>query len=72
MLTVWDYLHGTVLLSVPQEQVVVGVPAYRASEEVTISRILAIPFRPQREDWAGPTGPQVERPHPPETRELAP
>jgi sterol desaturase/sphingolipid hydroxylase (fatty acid hydroxylase superfamily) len=72
VLTVWDYLHGTVLLSVPQEQVVVGVPAYRAAEEVTIGRILAIPFRRQREDWAGPTGPQVERPHPPETRKLAP
>lgn len=72
VLTVWDYLHGTVLLSVPQEQVVVGVPAYRDAEEVTIGRILVMPFRPQREDWAGPTGPQVERTHPPETRELAP
>jgi len=28
LLSVWDYLHGTMLLSVPQDEITIGVPAY--------------------------------------------
>ena len=72
LLSAWDYLHRTVLLSVPQETVVVGVPAYGAPEDVTIGRILWMPFRRQRADWTGPRGPQVERLHPGDATELLP
>jgi len=47
----WDYLHGTILLSVPQRTIRIGVPAYESAEDVTLGRILMIPFRPQRRDW---------------------
>jgi sterol desaturase/sphingolipid hydroxylase (fatty acid hydroxylase superfamily) len=28
-LTVWDWLHGTLRQDVPQEQITIGIPAYR-------------------------------------------
>ncbi len=51
LLTCWDYLHGTLVLSVPQQSVRIGVPAYERPEDVTIGRILLLPFRRQRRDW---------------------
>lgn len=72
LLSGWDYLHRTVLLSVPQEEVVVGVPAYREPEDVTIGRILWMPFQRQRDDWRGPLGPQIDRLGSAERTELAP
>ena len=68
LLSGWDYLHRTVLLSVPQEKVVVGVPAYRAPEDVTIGRILWMPFRRQRDDWRA----QIDRSGSIDRTELAP
>jgi sterol desaturase/sphingolipid hydroxylase (fatty acid hydroxylase superfamily) len=72
LLSAWDYLHRTILLSIPQEKIVVGVPAYEAPEDVTIGRILVMPFRRQREDWRGPQGAQVDRLHPGDETDLAP
>lgn len=72
LLSGWDYLHRTVLLSVPQEEVAVGVPAYREPEDVTIGRILWMPFQRQRDDWRGPLGPQIDRLGSAERTELAP
>jgi len=68
----WDYLHRTVLLSMPQEKIVVGVPAYGEPEDVTIGRILWMPFRRQGDAWTGPRGPQIDRSHPGDKSELAP
>jgi len=53
LLSAWDHLHGTVLLNVPQDDVAIGVPAYRDVRDVTLGKVLAIPFRRQREDWRG-------------------
>ena len=61
LLSVWDVLHRTLRLNVPQSEVVVGVPAYRDPSDVTLPRILSLPFRRRRKDWAGPNGPQVSR-----------
>jgi hypothetical protein len=36
---------------VPQERVVIGVPAYRDPRDVTLGRILVMPFRRQRDDF---------------------
>jgi sterol desaturase/sphingolipid hydroxylase (fatty acid hydroxylase superfamily) len=72
LLSAWDYLHGTVLLGVPQDAITIGVPAYGREEDVTLGKILAMPFRRQREDWLGEDGPRLERPHDPsQKRELA-
>ena len=43
-LTIWDRLHRTLNLSVPQSDVTIGVPAYREPGQVTLPRILAMPF----------------------------
>ena len=53
ILTVWDFLHRTFRMDVPDERIVIGVPAYRDPREVTIGRILLMPFRRQRDDWRG-------------------
>jgi sterol desaturase/sphingolipid hydroxylase (fatty acid hydroxylase superfamily) len=63
LFSAWDYLHGTVLLNVPQETVAIGVPAYQNERDVRLGRILAMPFVRQRQDWVGEDGPRLERPH---------
>jgi sterol desaturase/sphingolipid hydroxylase (fatty acid hydroxylase superfamily) len=50
-LTIWDRLHGTLKLDVPQEAITIGVPAYREPREVALPKILAQPFREQRPAW---------------------
>jgi sterol desaturase/sphingolipid hydroxylase (fatty acid hydroxylase superfamily) len=51
LLSWWDYLHRTLILCVPQDAVTVGVPAYRDPRDVTIGRILLLPFKRQRRDF---------------------
>jgi sterol desaturase/sphingolipid hydroxylase (fatty acid hydroxylase superfamily) len=51
ILSIWDYLHHTIVLDVPQERVVIGVPAYQNPDDVTLGKILLMPFRRQRDDW---------------------
>jgi sterol desaturase/sphingolipid hydroxylase (fatty acid hydroxylase superfamily) len=51
LLSWWDYLHGTILLDVPQEEITIGVPAYAAPSDVTIGKILLLPFKRQRRDF---------------------
>lgn len=43
-LTLWDRLHGTLRLDVPQTAIEIGVPAYRDPREVGLATILALPF----------------------------
>jgi sterol desaturase/sphingolipid hydroxylase (fatty acid hydroxylase superfamily) len=50
-LTLWDRLHGTLRLNVGQEEIVIGVPAYRAPAEVALGRMLGLPFVKQRPAW---------------------
>ena len=73
LFSAWDYLHRTALLGVPQSSVEIGVPAYEKEEDVTLGKILAIPFLNQKDDWIGESGPRLERPHDPAQRlELVP
>lgn len=44
----WDRLHGTKILDVPQEDIVIGVPGYRDEAELTFWRCLLLPFGPLR------------------------
>lgn len=43
-LTVWDWLHGTLRLDVPQDEITIGVPAPRDPREVGLAPMLALPF----------------------------
>lgn len=47
-LTLWDRLHGTLRLDVPQDSVVIGIPDYRDPHEVSLLEVLAMPFNFER------------------------
>ena len=51
LLSWWDYLHRTMLLDVPQSDVVIGVPAYSEASDVTVGKMLLQPFVRQRHDF---------------------
>jgi sterol desaturase/sphingolipid hydroxylase (fatty acid hydroxylase superfamily) len=55
-LTVWDWLHGTYKVDVPQDEITIGVPAYQNKNEATLPKILAQPFEKQKNDWLLPGG----------------
>lgn len=44
-LTLWDWLHGTLLTAVPQQGVVVGVANRSSYDDQRLTRILALPFK---------------------------
>jgi sterol desaturase/sphingolipid hydroxylase (fatty acid hydroxylase superfamily) len=50
-LTLWDGLHGTLRLDVPQDEIDIGVPAYRDPREVGLTSMLALPFGEERPAW---------------------
>ena len=51
----WDGLHRTLRRDIAQEEIVIGVAAYRDEKELTIGRLLVLPFRRQR-GWRLPDG----------------
>jgi sterol desaturase/sphingolipid hydroxylase (fatty acid hydroxylase superfamily) len=63
LLSAWDYLHGTLVLSVPQAEVAVGVPPYREPRQVTLGKMLALPFRARGEHWRDAQGNIRRRSH---------
>ncbi len=60
-LTLWDWLHGTLRLNVPQKEITIGVPAYRAASESTLAKMLKLPFTKQRPSWQLAGGEQPSR-----------
>lgn len=55
-LTIWDMLHGTFCYDVAEDDVRIGVPAYRDARDLTFRRLLTMPFRRQRFSWKLPDG----------------
>jgi sterol desaturase/sphingolipid hydroxylase (fatty acid hydroxylase superfamily) len=51
LLSCWDFLHRTFRLDIPQDAITIGVPAWQDPRELTLEKILAMPFRRQRDDW---------------------
>lgn len=41
----WDRLFNTICLNVPQDKIVIGIPAYPHPEELTIGTLLKLPFQ---------------------------
>ena len=68
LFSVWDYLHGTALLSVPQRAVEIGVPAFARARDRTLGRMLRLPFRARGDDWTSPDGDRHHRDPPAERR----
>jgi sterol desaturase/sphingolipid hydroxylase (fatty acid hydroxylase superfamily) len=48
-LTIWDWLHGTLRLDVPQDAVTIGVPGYLDPDAVILPKLVVMPFRPEHE-----------------------
>ena len=67
-LTLWDRLHGTLRLNVPQDEIEIGVPAYQDPREVGLTNMLALPFGEERPTWRlegfGPEPSRAPRPEP--------
>ena len=55
LLSLWDRMHGTYRMNVPDDAIVIGVPAFQKEAEVTLGRMLALPFVRQRDDWGAKT-----------------
>ena len=72
LLSWWDYLHRTILLNVPQTDITIGVPAYSDPSEVTIGKMLQLPFVRQRRDFHGADGALAIREHGEATESLVP
>jgi hypothetical protein len=53
VLSVWDRLHGTLHLNVPQDSVDIGIAGYSNPRDNSIGAVLAMPFRRQRDYWLG-------------------
>ncbi len=43
-LSVWDWLHRTLRLNVPQLEITIGVPGFQSIDDVGLSKMLAVPF----------------------------
>ena len=64
-LTIWDRLHGTLRLDTPQQEITIGVPAWRDPAELDLVGVAAMPFGPQRDSWRLPDGSRPRRGPPP-------
>ncbi len=56
----WDKFHRTLRRDVPQDEITIGVAAYRDEKELTLGQLLVLPFRKQR-PWQLPDGVRPER-----------
>jgi len=56
----WDKFHRTLRRDVPQDELTIGVAAYRDERELTLGQLLVLPFRKQR-PWQLPDGVRPER-----------
>jgi hypothetical protein len=50
-LTLWDRVHGTLRLNVPQAELRIGVPDHGRPADVPLPRALALPFRGPPPGW---------------------
>ena len=51
----WDKLHASHRMDIAQDEITIGVPAYRDERELTLGDLWKMPFRPIRE-WRLPDG----------------
>ncbi len=59
-----DALHGTLRLNVPQDKITVGIPAYRNPDELTLGKLVKMPFTASRPSWQLPHGKIPKRTEP--------
>jgi sterol desaturase/sphingolipid hydroxylase (fatty acid hydroxylase superfamily) len=59
--SIWDRLRGTATLNVPQQEIVIGIPAYEKSSDNAVATLLTLPFRHQPDAWRRADGSAVTR-----------
>jgi sterol desaturase/sphingolipid hydroxylase (fatty acid hydroxylase superfamily) len=47
----WDWLHRTLILNIPQQEIQIGVPAYQQQEDNRLWNLLKMPLISQRKYW---------------------
>jgi sterol desaturase/sphingolipid hydroxylase (fatty acid hydroxylase superfamily) len=57
----WDKLHRTFRGDIAQNEITIGVAAYRDENELSLGKLLVLPFREQR-PWKLPDGREPDRP----------
>jgi len=57
----WDKFHRTLRRDISQDEITIGVPAYREEAELTFGQLWLLPFRRQRNYWRLPNGDRPER-----------
>lgn len=55
LFSIWDRLHRTHRMDVTQDELTLGVPAYRHENELTLGHLVRMPFKKQRV-WKLPNG----------------
>jgi sterol desaturase/sphingolipid hydroxylase (fatty acid hydroxylase superfamily) len=50
-LALWDWLHRTIQLNVPQHSITVGIPAYQDPAELGAAAVLTLPLVHDRDTW---------------------
>jgi len=57
-LTLWDWLHGTLRLNVPQNHLALGVAAYPEAEDLTYTKLMEMPLDQSQRypPWVRPDG----------------
>ena len=57
-LTIWDWLHGTLRLNVPQNHLTLGVAAFPDTKELAYPKLMEMPFEVQQRHppWIRPDG----------------
>ena len=56
----WDKIHGSLRRDISQAEITIGVAAFRDEHELTVGRLLTLPFKGQR-PWRLPSGDVPER-----------
>jgi sterol desaturase/sphingolipid hydroxylase (fatty acid hydroxylase superfamily) len=54
-LVLWDRLHGTLRSEGAQNDVTIGLPAYRSEADATLEKIFVSPFQPQKDAFRDAT-----------------
>jgi len=58
--SLWDKLHRSERIDIPQDAITIGVPAYRDESELALGKLFLLPFGKQR-PWQLPNGETPER-----------
>src|SRR2546423_4012763 len=56
----WDKIHRSLRRDIPQAEITIGVAAFRDENELTVGKLLTLPFKQQRE-WKLPNGDVPQR-----------